>query len=235
MAAAAESSSLRKVLAESITLSNTLIGRDKSIRFWQYLARMLSGLTGREFFAKLLATLAISRKTLRFYKPIKAAKTVDDLLKQPCQDYTARALTLSEVINDGIYAGVDNIAFFQRIGAFPWMNAKQIDNLDRFIEIFWFNEILSVFCREVRSFSQLRTSGSDRDASSEKLLSVDKSAWKRKLNLILIVKALVDMPCALYFLQPAAFRNEGRNKAWCGFLGMIASLMSLHVNWPSQD
>lgn len=265
--------SLYSFWVESVMLSNTLVGRDKSMRFWQYMFRMLSGLTGREFFAKLLYTMSVSRKTLKFYKPVKVAKALEDVVNDPKLDTVDKTLTVCEVGNDGMYALVDHVVFFQRMGGMPWLSPLQVDYLDRFEELFWFGEIVSVICRELRTFLRLRggaaqaakdlirsggrigkrrtgareltsamsayPSSNSIDMEAErhvgKQFIVDASLAKRKANLILLFKAIIcDLPCALYFLQPAAFRNTGFHKAWCGVLGMLASLVSLHLNWPSH-
>jgi hypothetical protein len=266
--------SFRDFWIESVMLSNTLIGRDKSMRAWQYTARMLYGLTGKELFGNLLRTLALSRKTLRFYKPVKVAKAIDDILGDENLDSVDKALTVAEVSSDGIYALTDHVAFAQRLGALPWLSARDVDNLDRFIEVFWVTEIVAVMCRELRTFGRLRLQelgakvrgkpslkeGSPRVArvASETLVSPmaaypssasvkdeempatrpssNALAAKRRLNLILLFKAIMcDLPVALYFLFPAAVKNRGRNRACAGFCGLIASLISLHLNWPKKD
>jgi hypothetical protein len=284
-------------------LSNTLVGRDKSMRFWQYLARMLSGLTGRELFARILYTMSVSRKTLRFWKPVKAAKAIDDVLRDSNLGKVEKVLTVSEVGNDGVYALVDHVCFAQRVGALPWLDPTQVDFLARFVEVVWLNETLSVICRELYTFLRSRSGaaplaptvdggkssarrrsappapsgdGSSGEGSatptrrrrtmSDRLLSPmvsypsvasigslandtkgdgshaqsnrqdlpAKQVAKRQMSMLLLFKAAIcDLPCCLYFLKPAEWRNRGRNKAWCGLLGMLSSLVAMHINWPS--
>lgn len=271
----------RDLWVESVLLSNTLVGRDKSMRAWQYLARMFSGLTDWEIFANLMRALSVSRKALRFYKPVKVAKAIEDVLRDPDLDPTDKALTLAEVGSDGVYALCDHVAFLQRIGGLNWLSPRQVDNLDRFIEFFWLTEVLPVICRELRTFLRLRAAaprakdgrrrsscssspgltkgaseGPLRRGTSETLLEpmaaypssagldllredgIDAPralAAKRRLNLTLLFKAIVcDFPVIMFFLQPAAFKSKRVNKTWAGFLGFLASLISLHLNWPKQ-
>ncbi|CAK0878745.1 unnamed protein product, partial [Prorocentrum cordatum] len=203
-------------------------------------------------------------------------------------------LTVSEVGHDGVYALVDHVCLAQRVGALPWLGPAQVDLLDRFVEVFWLNETLSVICRELYTCFRSRSSfppadrckssarrraaspASSGDGSatptrrrqtmSDRLLSPMVSypsvasigsmgndtkgdgghvqgngqdlsphqVAKRKMSVLLLFKAAIcDLPCCLYFLRAAEWRNRGRNKAWCGLLGMLSSLVALHINWPS--
>eukprot|EP00747_Dinoflagellata_sp_TGD_P041860 gnl/TRDRNA2_/TRDRNA2_141719_c2_seq1.p1 gnl/TRDRNA2_/TRDRNA2_141719_c2~~gnl/TRDRNA2_/TRDRNA2_141719_c2_seq1.p1 ORF type:complete len:278 (-),score=55.42 gnl/TRDRNA2_/TRDRNA2_141719_c2_seq1:242-1075(-) len=274
--AAVKPMTLRDLWVDSVMLSNTLVGRDKSMRAWQYFFRFLFGLTGNDLFGNACKTMAVSRKTLRFYKPVKVAKAIDDVLRDPNMDETERKLTLVEVFSDGFYALMDHFAFLQRIGGLNWMTPKQVDNLDRFIECFWFTEVVPVICRELRTYFILRAEesgrrkrrhrtggdGSGKRRPSEALVSPMVSypssssmgpdeagnfeaptaypsstmvSAKARLNKLLLFKAIfLDMPCIMYMLQPASFKNKRVNRMWCGFLGVIASFVSLHINWPKK-
>jgi len=146
---------LRDLWLQSIVLSDTHIGRDKSTRAFQYLARMLFGITDKEVFGNLLRTLALSRKTLRFWKPVKAVKRIEDLYADPARDQLDKNLTALEIGSDAVYAAIDHVTFLQRIGALKWMSPKQVDNLDRFLEFFWATEVVPVLWRETRNLLRI--------------------------------------------------------------------------------
>lgn len=222
---------LRQLWLQSLLVSDTYIGREKSMRAFQYCARMLFGLTDREIFGSLLRTLALSRKTLRFYKPVKAVKRIEDIRKDPAIDGLDKTLTVIEVGSDAIYAAIDHITFVQRIGGLSWMKPKQVDNLDRFLEFFWLTEVLPVIFRELRKYVRLNAPMEPNGlAPKDAALRV---AEARKTNLLLLIKAaMCDFPCTIYFMSPAAFKSKRVHKSWCGFLGVVASLISLHLNWP---
>merc|ERR1719389_1344289 len=115
---------------------------------------MLAGLTGRDIFSNLLRMLALSRKTLRFYKPVKAVKKIEDICSDCNLDEVDKNLTVVEVASDAIYAAIDHVTFVQRIGGMPWLSAEGVDRLDRFLEFFWLTEILPVIWREARTLSR---------------------------------------------------------------------------------
>jgi len=104
----------------------------------------MGGITDKEVFGNLLRTLALSRKTLRFWKPVKAVKRIEDLYADPARDQLDKNLTALEIGSDAVYAAIDHVTFLQRIGALKWMRPKQVDNLDRFLEFFWATECVPV-------------------------------------------------------------------------------------------
>eukprot|EP00931_Biecheleriopsis_adriatica_P078995 TRINITY_DN52411_c0_g1_i1.p1 TRINITY_DN52411_c0_g1~~TRINITY_DN52411_c0_g1_i1.p1 ORF type:complete len:247 (+),score=64.58 TRINITY_DN52411_c0_g1_i1:127-867(+) len=232
------SDKMRELWLESIVFSDTLIARDKTARAFQYTARMLFGITDFEFFGNLLRALSLSRKTLRFYKPVKAAKRIEDTMADPSLDALEKKLTVVEIGSDGLYAAIDHITFLQRIGALKWMRPKAVDMLDRVLEFFWFTEIVPVIWRESRTLLRLQRQSAELDAKQsedrkkESLMCLDA---KRRKALILLFKAAVcDLPCSFYFMQPLSFKNKRVHKAWCGLLGLLASLISIQQNWPRK-
>merc|ERR1712007_8490 len=202
-------------------------------RAFQYAARMLFGLTGRDFFGNLLRALALSRKTLRFYKPVKALKRIEDISRDPALDLVERRLTVMEVGSDAIYATIDHVAFLQRIGGMPWMSERQVDMLDRFLEFFWLTEVLPVIWREIRKLLRLRANSAAMDAKP--IQDAVTAEAKRKAIITLVKAAACDLPCAFYFLQPYAIKQRRVHKTWCGLLGFLASLISIHQNWPRES
>lgn len=245
----------RLLWIESLALSNTLTGRDKSMRFWQYLFRFLKALTGHEIFHNARNTLSISRKTLRFYGEVRMLKNIEDTLHDNSLDTIDRTLTICEHGSNFVYICLDHIAFLERIGGLKFLTPKQVENFDRFIECFWGSEALAVLCRELRTYSRIQASKSSQVSNvpgpitSQALTGIDKHVQtvipvpqlhvprplsKRRSNLLKLLKACCDIPCAMLFLQPAGFQNKRVHQIWCGILGMMASLISLHVNWPER-
>lgn len=202
---------LRRLWLQSIVLSDTQVGRDKGMRFWQYLARMLSGLSGSQVSMNLCSTLALGRKTIRFWKPVKLVKQMEDCLASRA-DSVDKTLTLTEYGSFFVYCLIDHCAFAQRIGLLK-LSPESSDRLDRFEECWWFTEALALFLRERRAL------GSD-------------DPRRRREAKLLVVKAFLDIWCAVYFILPAAKRNLRIHKSWAGLFGAIASLISLHMAWP---
>eukprot|EP00930_Biecheleria_cincta_P103647 TRINITY_DN95675_c0_g1_i1.p1 TRINITY_DN95675_c0_g1~~TRINITY_DN95675_c0_g1_i1.p1 ORF type:complete len:244 (+),score=52.46 TRINITY_DN95675_c0_g1_i1:57-788(+) len=239
----AKESDLRDLWLESIAFSDTTLARDKTARAFQYTARMLFGITDLEVFGNLLRTLSLSRKVLRFYKPVKAIKRIEDAQQDPNLDALDKKLTVVEVASDGLYAAIDHITFLQRIGALKWMRPRAVDRLDRVLEFFWFTEIVPVIWREVRALLRMRRQAVELDAKRDEdgrpsaVLKdgLGRLEEKRRKALVLLFKAAVcDLPCSLYFMQPLKFKNKRVHKAWCGLLGLVASLISIQQNWPRK-
>mmetsp|Transcript_26688 Transcript_26688/g.60771 ORF Transcript_26688/g.60771 Transcript_26688/m.60771 type:complete len:246 (-) Transcript_26688:90-827(-) len=205
---------LRQFWLRAVIFQDTLAGRDKTMRFVQYLARCLSGVTGIEVFGNLLRTLALSRKTLRFGRQLRWAKDMERCWLNE-KDAFNRNTTIVEMGSYWIYCCVDHACFAQRIGLLR-LTPKRSDYLDRFAEFFWLTEVIPVLAREARA-----------------LLTSDSSERKEKAK-ILLVKAFCDLACSIYFLQPAAWRDRRKHKAWCGFLGAITSAISIRANWPTN-
>jgi hypothetical protein len=217
----------RQLWLQSIKFGDTYIARDKTARVVQYLARMLAGLTDIEIFSNLLRSCSLMRKILRFWKPVKALKRIEDVARDDNLDETDRALTIAEIGSDGFYAFLDHFAFFQRIGMFPRLSAKGVDNLDRFIEVFWITEIVPVIWRETRTLLRLRSVSKDQ-------MVYQVLSEKKKKSALTLFKNYCDLLCALYFLMPAAQKNKRLPKVWCGLGGVITSLISIHMNWPHE-
>mmetsp|Transcript_50935 Transcript_50935/g.143363 ORF Transcript_50935/g.143363 Transcript_50935/m.143363 type:complete len:257 (+) Transcript_50935:61-831(+) len=246
----------RHLWVESVALSTTLTGRDKSARLCAYIARFLNGVTGRELFWTLARALSISRKTLRFYRPLQLLKLMEDAYHDSKLDHIDRTLTMFERGSDFVYCNIDHFTFLQRVGALDrWLTPRQADNLDRVLECFYFSEALAVMCREMRRFYLLRTQdgasgaapSSPGPSTSQALkvsatpvdaavpvVYVSRRIEKKRLNLLLLLKAFCDLPCSLYFVQPAATKDRRVHKAWVGLLGIVASIVSLYIQWPER-
>mmetsp|Transcript_32799 Transcript_32799/g.71605 ORF Transcript_32799/g.71605 Transcript_32799/m.71605 type:complete len:244 (+) Transcript_32799:57-788(+) len=232
---------LRRLWLQSVLLSDTYIGREKSARVFQYAARMLYGITDWDLFGNLLRTLALSRKTLRFYKPVKAVKRILDLKRDQHIDKLDRDLTIAEVGSDAIYALIDHVTFVQRIGGMKWMSQHQADTLDRVLEVFWFTEIVPVIWRETRKLFNLRRRARELDAKALEdkpgtatPTSASIAAAAKQAKILLFKAVVCDLPCSFYFMLPVAFKNQRINRTWCGFLGVVASVISLQQNWPKD-
>eukprot|EP00933_Yihiella_yeosuensis_P007078 TRINITY_DN111975_c0_g1_i1.p1 TRINITY_DN111975_c0_g1~~TRINITY_DN111975_c0_g1_i1.p1 ORF type:complete len:291 (-),score=58.65 TRINITY_DN111975_c0_g1_i1:142-1014(-) len=264
---------LKAIIWQSIAFQDTYVGRDKSARLFQYLFRMLGGLTnGNPICGGFCTHLSLSRKTLRFWKPVKAIKRIEDTDADTNLDSLEKKLTTFEIASEAVYCCLDHVIFFQRCGFFKWASAEVVDRFERFAELFWLTEILPVIIREVRTLKKLQQQEKQALAGLEtdmklnqdinvntdvpkmksnemiereliktgtkipKSLSVtDIRAAQRKVLLILFKYACCDLPCSLYFLKPAAWRNKNHNKVWCGLLGVFSSLVSLYQNWPKQQ
>lgn len=227
----------REWCLESVAVSDTILGRDKSMRLVQYSMRMLTGLVpewtqGRP--GNLMRTLAVARKALRFWRPLRSWRSIDEVLRAKVGSDLARTeldrrLTLVELISFATYCLIDHFAFYQRIGGLKSWTANQADALDRVAEFFWTVESVPVVWREIRELGRIRK---EEDVSNA--VACEALRQRKKKALLSLFKAGVcDIPCSFYFwVLNAETRNKGKHKAWCGFLGILASLVSLHGMWP---
>jgi len=237
-ASGARGGALREAWLESLLLAGTVLGREKSMRFVMYFSRTIEALTGQELFARLMATMAVCRKSLRFYKPLAIAKAAEDVIQDPHLDSTEKTLTLAEKGSDAVYAVLDHVTFFQRIGGLSWLTPKQVDNLDRFIEVFWLTEIAALVCREARALFRALRPDNVRD-SREPVLGVAPSVSAaaaqrlREAKLLLFKAIVLDLPCCGYAMMPATAKKAAwRLRAGSGALGALASILSLQMAWP---
>jgi hypothetical protein len=143
-----------------------------------------------------------------------------------------RNLTLIEHLSFAVYCLIDHLAFYQRVGGLKSWTANQADALDRVAEFWWTIESVAVVWREMRSLGRIRK---ERELGNEANQLVLQE--RRKKALFSLFKAGVcDIPCSLYFwAMNAQTRNKGKHKAWCGFLGILASCVSLHGMWPRKQ
>uniref|UniRef100_A0A7S2QCG1 Uncharacterized protein n=1 Tax=Zooxanthella nutricula TaxID=1333877 RepID=A0A7S2QCG1_9DINO len=211
---------LQRWWLQAVLFQDTLVGRDKTMRLVQYTARCLSGLTGSEVWHELLVKLALARKTLRFGRQLRWVKDMRECLLYE-KDALNRITTLVEQGSYIIYCCVDHATFAQRIKLLP-LAPRRSDVLDRFAEFFWLTECIPAIVREVRAYQ----TGNGAKEGSQPWLE------RRAKAKLLLLKLFCDLPCSIYFMQRASWRNRRAHKAWCGFLGVVASAVSIHMNWP---
>jgi len=227
---------LHQFWINSITFMDTAYGRDRSLRFLQYAGRMFHGLLVYDFLAKLSSTMALSRKGLRFFGPIKAIKALCDLMDDKVLNKVEKNLTAIATFSDGIYRLFDHVAFCERIKLLKLSEARS-DLLDRFIEIFWLTEVIPMICREAFAYFNLRMEEEKLKVAGERPTSsllVALRERKRKVAISLFKVLCCDLPCIFFVIQPAEFKKRRIPKIWCGFLGMFASSIGIYQNWPSQ-
>lgn len=216
----------------SIEFFDTAYGRDRSLRFFQYLGRFLHGLVPIDVFASLSSTMALARKPLRFYGPVKSIKTVCDLIDQNALGSVEKGLTMAAAISDGVYRLADHVAFFERIKLLK-LSPLSSDRLDRFIELFWLTEVIPMICRESRTYFYLRVEerALPEDAHEERKLLEEK---KKKVLLSLFKVLICDLPCIVFVMNPLEFKQKRIHKIWCGLLGAMASIIGIKQNWPTS-
>jgi len=219
----------------SISFMETAYGRDRSLRFFQYLGRCLSGVTHFPVFQSLSSTMALSRKGLRFFGPIKAAKALCDLYDDKNVPTLEKNLTLTAILSDAIYRLFDHVAFMERIKLLK-LTPERSDLLDRFIEIFWLTEVIPMIFREAFAYFNLRM---DQEKMKEAGTSVsdlfhELAERKKKVAISLFKVLFCDLPCIIFVLNGRDFKTNRKNKVWCGFLGAIASLIGCYQNWPES-
>lgn len=230
----------REWCLESVACADTLLCRDKSMRLIQYTMRMLTGLNPswtQGTPGNLMRTLAVARKSLRFWRPLRSWRSIDEVLKAKLGSDLAltefdRTLTLIEHLSFAVYCLIDHLAFFQRVGGLSKLTADQADALDRVAEFNWTIESIVVVWREMRSLGRIRKELALGNLAIEHVLK----ERKKKALLSLFKAGVCDIPCSLYFwAMNAKTRNQGKHKAWCGFLGILASCVSLYGMWPRKQ
>lgn len=208
---------LRLIWMKTIIMCDTQLGRDKSARFFQYFCRMVSGLIGSNGVAwQICVNLASFRRCLRFWKPVKLAKQIEDTMNNKEMRQVDKVLTVTEFGSFIFYCLLDHLRFAQAVTLLK-LKAESYDLLERFIESWWIAETVPALMRETLV-----------------LFHRDKSDEQRKLAAKWILKLTCDLFSAIYFTWPLSKRNERKHKIWCGLLGSIASLLSLHIAWPSD-
>mmetsp|Transcript_1064 Transcript_1064/g.2745 ORF Transcript_1064/g.2745 Transcript_1064/m.2745 type:complete len:229 (+) Transcript_1064:72-758(+) len=205
---------------KAVLFQDTLVGRDKCMRFAQYCARCLSGLIDSSVAQQVLVNLAMARKALRFGRQVRWAHDMREVYLNERDPFNL-VTTLLEMGSFLVYCCIDHACFAQRVNLLP-LGPKKTDLLDRFAEVFWVTEVVPALMREVRAYFN----GGGAKENSQ--------AWidRRARAKLLIFKLLCDLPCSYYFVQPLAWRNKRVHKAWCGALGAAASAVSIQMTWP---
>jgi len=227
---------LREWCLESVVVSDTQIGRDKFMRLIQYSMRLITGLNpawtqGRP--GNLMRTLALARKTLRFWRPVRSWRSIEEVLKAKEGSALApteldRSLRVIEMASFAMYCLVDHCCFYQRIGGLKSLTANQADAMDRFAEFWWTIESLAGVWCETRELGRIQKEHDLGNAIAKDLrLRKEKALWA------LFKQGVCDIPCSLFFWWlDAETRNKGKHKIWCGLLGALASMVSMRGMWP---
>lgn len=208
---------LRCFWMKTIIVSDTQLGRDKSARFFQYLGRMVSGCTGSTGIPwQLCLNLALMRRCLRFWKPVKLGKQIEDTIKDQEMPMLSKFLTVAEFSSFLMYCLMDHVRFAQNCLLLK-LTPERFDLLDRCTEMFWVCETVPALMRE-----------------SMVLFGRNRSSAERRLSRKWVVKLVCDLFVAVYFTWPMRSRNKRVHKIWSGLLGAFASLLSLHIAWPDD-
>merc|ERR1740123_1054740 len=155
---------LRDWCLESAACADTLLGRDKSMRLIQYTMRMVTGFNpswNQGPPGNLMRTLAVGRKSLRFWRPLRCWRSALEVLQAKEGSDLARTeldrkLTLIEHLSFAVYCLIDHLAFYQRVGGLKYWTANQSDALDRVAEVLWTIESVAVAWREIRLLGFIR-------------------------------------------------------------------------------
>lgn len=119
-----------RLVRDTVTFSETAHGRDRVFRCFQYLGRFLFGAFQLEFFDRLTSVMALTRKSLRFWGPVKG---IVELCEVDGNSSGARWLKKAGIFSDAIYRLTDHVAFAQRIGLIGKNWTKEaVDKLDRY-------------------------------------------------------------------------------------------------------
>eukprot|EP00397_Hematodinium_sp_SG-2012_P062137 GEMP01083381.1.p1 GENE.GEMP01083381.1~~GEMP01083381.1.p1 ORF type:complete len:276 (-),score=19.16 GEMP01083381.1:199-975(-) len=227
---------LHQFWLNSIQFMDTAYGRDRSCRFFQYLGRFLHGLVPIDAFQTLSSVMALSRKPLRFFGPLKAIKALCDLVDDTRVGAIEKGLTFAAVMSDGLYRLMDHIAFLERL-KFISLSPINSDRLDRFVEIFWLTEVIPMICREARAYFYLRVE--EKTLPAEALNELKRIAERKRKVLLSLFKVLIcDLPCVIFVMNPMDFKQKRIHKvissAVCAGSVRIPSLATRLQFWTRR-
>ena len=144
------------VIENSLKLINTQLGRDKACRFVQYFVKFIVPTIAaqgpayadtKDRLEKLQSNMSLTRKVLRFGKPLPLIKGIIDRFKahekKPVRNVMLR--TLADIFL-ALYFLTDHPLYFQRIG-FVKMEKSTVDFIDWWNNVFWLLEaVLDIYC-----------------------------------------------------------------------------------------
>lgn len=201
----------------------------------------MHGLTGKEFFHGLTSAMALTRKGLRFWGPIKAMDDICTILdKSRDAERSMRqehrwidALSICGAAADKVYRLVDHVAFAERIKLIK-LSVENVDRLDRFIETFWLAEIIPTVIKDVIQYTVCRKEECAlllrQDCDCGDLLQ-EVRAQKRRALLNLFKVGVCDLGCIFFVMRHASFKGQRKHRIWCGVLGVLASLIASYWHW----
>ncbi|CAD7952969.1 unnamed protein product [Amoebophrya sp. A25] len=248
-------SALHLLIKDAIAFSQNETGREKTFRFWQYFGRFLFGVFRYQPFMALAGFMSMTRKSMRWFTPIRMFSEMCEIADKiktsynnvdSCNSTTSNpnssvsaadaifhqrrhdVLTLIGVSQDWVYRLLDHVAFFERMKVLR-MSESAADWLDRIIEFFWLTEIVPLAVRDALSYRKVSSEMNACSTSSSAFTTLAEQARHLRLNLIRLL--FLDLPCAIYFMLPPAFRNQRLNQTWAGGLGSLACLFGCYSQW----
>ncbi|CDW88073.1 peroxisomal biogenesis factor 11 [Stylonychia lemnae] len=251
---------INDVLENSLRTINTQLGRDKTCRFVQYFAKFIVPTIAaqgpqnnelKEKLEKLGGNMSLTRKVLRFGKPIPLIKGIIDRIaehqKKPVRMFLWRILSDLFLI---LYFLTDHPLYFQRVGLVK-MEKDLVSKIDYYNNVAWFiNASLDIICdlvdlmaiqKEIKILvsqinssyilKQRATQKSKVDSSDQSAVSDYKSKMKNLqmqhfLKLLSIIRSSVDIPVIFHFMG-----SEKVSSQLAGFFGTISSSISLYNLW----
>lgn len=179
--------------------------------------------------------MSLTRKVLRFGKPLPLIKAIMDRFKQhqksPVRNIVLR--TLSD-ISLALYFISDHPLYFQRIG-FIKMDKATVDFIDYWNNIYWLFECLvDIYCDLVdvhyldKEIGQLKASlkGESSGGQAETKAKIKELSLKKFALILNIIRSSVDVPVIFHFMGSPRFSS-----GLAGFCGTISSSISLYNLW----
>jgi len=211
----------------------TTVGRDKTLRTIQYLARFLEWYTYRtnyptstvDRFKALKSNFGTIRKNLRlgkFVEHFKAAAVASDAKSL---DPIVRYLTVGRQLGYAFYTLLDNITYVDSVGVYKWQQAKDVQ---RRAWQAWFVGIVCNVAAGVYKLYSLRVAEKkERDSTdAEKAVELKKLRKDR-------VDVQLQLFCDLCDLTvPATQLGYAKiDDGLVGLLGTVSSILGLQQAW----
>lgn len=128
------------LLIRLIKLLDKTTGRDKVLRFVQYLLKFLSFYYHRSWLNSVSSQLTNCRKSIRVGKPLSHLTLAGALFEDKLtHSSTLRYLLVLKELSYANYLSLDSIVWFKNIGLIA--NSKKINRIERLSSLAWFTGV----------------------------------------------------------------------------------------------
>eukprot|EP00347_Sterkiella_histriomuscorum_P006108 403354038 len=227
-------------LENSLKLINTQLGRDKMCRFIQYFIKFIVPHIAakgpqnndiKERLEKLGGNMSMTRKVLRFGKPIPLIKTIIDRFaehqKKPVRMFWLRTINDISLI---LYFLTDHPMYFQKVGLVK-MEKDLVNQIDYINNLTWLvNAVLDVVC-DLSDFMHMQNEikvlkKSGDPSNAEVRIQIKQLQANSFIKLLSVIRASADIPVIFHFMG-----SDKIGSSFAGFLGTISSSVSLYNLW----
>ncbi|GHJ83635.1 hypothetical protein NliqN6_0037 [Naganishia liquefaciens] len=245
---------LHPQLTKSLKLLATTVGRDKTYRLIQYLARLVAwsllrsgGVEAKDAAARwngLKAGLASGRKMLRLVKPLEHLQTAITTANTPVKSSSlapvaSNVAQLAQIARQLCYAGylsTDMIVWLQSV-KFLRIRADKFARISTISQRFWLGGILLSLLSSSASMFRLRTEGRRLALSrtAEKSGPEDQEARRAEGRALLKERASLisqlTLDCLDVWIPATNLGYAHLNDGAIGAIGVVTSYIGLQQQW----